>query len=88
MSVASVTLARLFLTTGEPAHGFEFLDDEGRGLPSSKGATMLRMEKRAAGRIVRVRVDVRDLAKLTDVLPAKGLAFITDAISARIEGKR
>lgn len=48
MSVASLTFARVFLATGEPAHFFQFLDDEGRVVRTSKNASMLRVGKRGS----------------------------------------
>lgn len=88
MSVVDLATARLFLTTGQPAHEWELLDDQGRALKTSAGASMLRLGKRAGARSVRIRVAVEDLASLTDVLPPRCLLYVADAIQAREEGRR
>lgn len=88
MSTAGLALARTFLSTGTPAHEFELLDDQGRALKTSAGASMLRIGKRAGLKTLRIRVAVEDLASLTDVLPPKGLAYVAGCIQARVEGRR
>jgi hypothetical protein len=70
MSVASLRAAHEFLTAGARPDAWEWLDEQGRALPSRlPDGVMVRLRRRTDKGFTSVRIAVEDLVDLQEHLP-------------------